>query len=64
MSNPEDFQLVTTSDRHRIYDDYEEVNSGHGYDLDTTLQGALRRQYPGLALTVSTSSSGNCHFNS
>lgn len=58
MSDSGDFQLVTTSSHHKIFDDYEELNSGHGYDADTTIQAALRRQYPGLALTVVSRSNG------
>ncbi|KAL6720482.1 hypothetical protein ACLMJK_002406 [Lecanora helva] len=54
MSNEEPFQLVTTSSHHKIFDDYEELYSSHGLDQDTTLQKALRSQYPGLALTVTT----------
>lgn len=52
MSDSEAFTLVTASNKHRIYDDYEEVSSGHFASLDTTLQKALRQQYPELSLTV------------
>lgn len=59
MSDSGEFQLVTTSSHHKIFDDYEKVNSGHAYDPDTTLQAALRREYPGLALTVTSAGNGN-----
>ena len=52
MSESEAFTLVTASSHHRIFDDYEEMGSGHVADLDTTLQKALRQQYPELSLTV------------
>ena len=52
MSASEAFQLISTSSHHKIFDNYEESFSGHGLDLDTTLQKALRTQYPGLALTA------------
>ena len=56
MSDSEPFALITTSSHHKVFDDYEELNSGHGYDANTSLQAALRRQYPGLALTVTLAS--------
>jgi len=59
MSDSGEYQLVTTSSHHKIFDDYEEVNSGHAYDPDTTLQAAFRRQYPGLALTVAGVGNGD-----
>ena len=37
-----------------MYDGYEEIHSGHAYDLNTSIQAALRRQYPELNLTVVT----------
>lgn len=58
MSDSADFQLVTTFSHHKIFDDYEELNSAHGYDADTTIQAALRRQYPGLSMTVTPSGNG------
>ena len=58
MSEAEAFTLVTTSSHHKIYDDYEEIGSGRYADLDTTLQKALRQQYPGLALTVTIAGNG------
>lgn len=59
MCDSGEFQLVTTSSHHKIFDDYEEVNSNHAYDPDTTLQAALRREYPGLALTVTSTGNSN-----
>ncbi len=58
MSDSEAFQLVTTSSHHKIFDDYEELRSGHAFDQDTSLQKALRGQYPELALTVTSASNG------
>lgn len=58
MSDSEPFALITTSSHRKVFDDYEELNSGHGYDADTSLQAALRRQYPDLALTVTVTSNG------
>ena len=52
MSESETFTLVTSSSHQKIYDDYEEINSGHAYDLDTSVRAALRRQYSELNLTV------------
>ena len=61
MSDPEAFQLVTASSHHKIFDEYEELHSAHGFDQDTSLQKALRGQFPGLALTVI--SAGNSRFS-
>ena len=58
MSDSEPFQLVTTSSRHKIFDDYEELHSAHGFDQDTSLQKALRGLYPELALTVASAGNG------
>lgn len=55
MSDSEDFTLVNSSSRRKIYDDYEEIGSGHYADVHTTLQKALRQQYPELSLTVTLS---------
>ncbi|KAL8772991.1 MAG: hypothetical protein Q9209_002011 [Squamulea sp. 1 TL-2023] len=52
MLDTEAYTLVTTSSQHQNVDDYVEVNSGKGYNLNVYLQAALRRQYPELALTV------------
>ena len=59
MAASETFELVTSSTiNHRIYDDYEQLNDGHYQDLDTSLQKALRQQYPELALTVTIAGNG------
>lgn len=52
MSEAEEFTMVTPSSHQKVYDDYEEVNSGHAYDLDTSIRAALRRLFPELNLTV------------
>lgn len=52
MSEAEEFTMVTSSSHQKVYDDYEEVNSGHAYDLDTSIRAALRRLFPELNLTV------------
>jgi hypothetical protein len=35
-----------------LYEEYEEINSAHVYDWYTSIQAALRRQYPELNLTI------------
>lgn len=52
MSEAEEFTMVTSSSHQKVFDDYEEVNSGHAYDLDTSIRAALKRQFPELNLTV------------
>lgn len=58
MSESEPFTLVSTSSQHRVFDDYLDINSGKVYNPHTYLEGALRRQYPELALTVTVSNNG------
>lgn len=58
MMDSEAYTFVTTTSHHQVWDDYVDVNSGQGYNLDTYLQAALRRQYPELALTVTIASNG------
>ncbi len=41
-----------TSSHQKVYDGYEEIHSAHAFDLNTSIQAARRRQYPGLNLTV------------
>lgn len=53
-----DFTLVTTSSHHKVFNDFETINSATGFNPDTSLQAALRRHNPDLALTVTTSSNG------
>lgn len=57
MSDSEAFTLVSSS-WHKVYDDYEGIGSGHYADVDTSLQKALRQQYPELALTVTIAGNG------
>lgn len=54
MSESEPFTMVMSSSHQKVYDDYEEVNSGHAYDLNLSIEAALRRQYPELNLTVAS----------
>ena len=55
----EDFMLVNASHHHKVYDDYERMNNAHLADADTSLQAALRHQYPELSLTVTSANNGN-----
>lgn len=57
MPESEAFTVVRSSSYPRIYDDYEEIHSGHAYDLNTSIQAALRHQYPELNLTVAPENS-------
>lgn len=52
MSEFEPFTMVTSSSHAKVYDDFEEINSAHAYDLNISIQAALRRQYPEFNLTV------------
>ena len=54
----ESFTLVPSSDHHKLSDDWKAINGGIGFSPDTSIQAALRRQYPDLALTVTTSGNG------
>lgn len=54
----EAYMLVTTTNHHQNFEDYVDANSGKAYNLDVSLQAALRRQYPELALTVTVASNG------
>lgn len=54
----EAYTLVTTPSHHQNFEDYVDLNSGKGYDLDVYMQVALRRQYPELALTVTVAQNG------
>ena len=58
MLDSEAYTLVTASSHHQNYDDYVDVKSGKGYDLNVSIQAALRRQYPELALTVTPAYNG------
>jgi len=46
MSAVDDFTLVSTSSHHKLYDDFEEINSGKLESLRTSILAALRREYP------------------
>lgn len=52
MPESEAFTMVSSLSHPKVFEDYEEINSGHGYDLHTSIQAALRCQYPELNLTV------------
>lgn len=52
MSESEAFTVVMSSSHQKVFDDYEKVNAGCAYDLNTSIQAALRHQYPELNLTV------------
>lgn len=60
MSDSEPFTLVTSSasSHHKAFEDWEAINGAVGFNPDTSFQAALRRQYIGLALTVTTSGNG------
>lgn len=59
MSDSE-YTLVTSSSHHKLSDDWIDINGAVGFNPDTALQAALRRQNPDLALTVTVSSNGTC----
>lgn len=59
MSDPEAFLLIGSSTESKIYEEYEKIKSAPAYDLNTTIQAALRRQYPELNLTVTPEKSVN-----
>lgn len=46
MSAVDDFTLVNTSSHHKLYDDFEEINSGKLAGLHTSILAALRHEYP------------------
>lgn len=56
MSDIEAFTLITAGSHSKAYNDYEELKSAHTYDLNTSVQAFLRRQYPELNLTVALES--------
>lgn len=58
MLDTEAYTLVTATSHHQGFDDYVDINSGKGYDLNLSLQAALRRQYPELALTATVANNG------
>lgn len=58
MSDSEGFTIVTSSSDHKVFSDWEAINGATGFNPDTALQAAIRRQNPGLALTVTTNGNG------
>ena len=58
MADSEDYTFVTTSSHHKVGDDWEAINGAVGFNPNISLLAALRRQYPGLAITVTLSSNG------
>lgn len=58
MSDSEAYTIVTSSSNHNVFEDWEAINGAVGFNADTSFQAALRRQNPGLALTVTTSDNG------
>lgn len=58
MSN-EDFTLVQTSSNHKLYDDFENINSRKLAGLHTSVLAALRHEYPDLCVTVTIPSNVN-----
>ena len=64
ISDSEGFTVVTSSNHPQIYSDWVGINGAAGFSPDIALQAALRRQYPGLALTVTTSNNGTSSITS
>ena len=60
MSDTEPFTVVTSSasSHRKVFEDWEAINDAVGFNPDTSLQAALYRQYPDLALTVTTNANG------
>lgn len=60
MSDSEQFTVVTSSasSHRKVFEDWEAINGAVGFNPDTSLQAALHRQYPDLALTVTTNGNG------
>lgn len=59
MSDCGDFALVSTSSHHRLYDDFEKINSAKVPGLHTSILAALRQEYPELCITVTFASNVN-----
>ena len=51
MTDQDAFTLVNEANQHQVFDDYEELSSGHLIDSQTYLTAAFRRKYPELAVT-------------
>ncbi|KAL8770514.1 MAG: hypothetical protein Q9209_003770 [Squamulea sp. 1 TL-2023] len=56
MADTDAFTLVNEATHHKVFDDYEELSSGHLTDPQTYLTGVFRRQYPELTVTCTSSS--------
>ncbi|KAI4122920.1 MAG: hypothetical protein LQ338_005553 [Usnochroma carphineum] len=51
MADNDAFTLISEASHHKMWDDYEEVSSGHLIDPQTYFTAAFRRQYPELTVT-------------
>ncbi|KAI4176656.1 MAG: hypothetical protein LQ343_000947 [Gyalolechia ehrenbergii] len=56
MADKDAFTLVSEASQHKVFDDYEELSSGHLIDPQTYLTAVFRRQYPELAVTCTSAS--------
>ncbi|KAL8702951.1 MAG: hypothetical protein Q9201_003880 [Fulgogasparrea decipioides] len=54
MADTDAFTLVNEASQHKVFDDYEELSSGHLTDEQTYLTAVFRRQYPELAVTCTS----------
>ncbi|KAL8735058.1 MAG: hypothetical protein Q9181_002960 [Wetmoreana brouardii] len=54
MADADAFTLVNEASQHKVFDDYEELSSGHLTDEQTYLTAVFRRQYPELAVTCTS----------
>lgn len=56
MADKDAFTLVNEASHHKVFDDYEELSSGHLTDPQTYFTAVFRRQYPELAVTCTSAS--------
>ncbi|KAL8918452.1 MAG: hypothetical protein Q9208_007358 [Pyrenodesmia sp. 3 TL-2023] len=54
MADKDAFTLINETSHHKLYNDYNELNSGHILDPQAFLTAAFRRQYPELAVTCTS----------
>ncbi|KAL8937008.1 MAG: hypothetical protein Q9216_004637 [Gyalolechia sp. 2 TL-2023] len=54
MADKDAFTLVSEASQHKVFDDYEELSSGHLTDPQTYLTAVFRRKYPELAVTCTS----------
>ncbi len=54
MADEDAFTLVNETSLHKLYNDYNELTSGHLTDPQSFFTAAFRRQYPELAVTCAT----------